>query len=266
MYGKTVLLLTISVCFLGVSIPFVTAQFPTNGVVGYWSFDVGTIVGQTVQDILGENSGEFDGNPKTVVGRVGNALEFNGDDAVRIQGTDSLNFNGAEEMSVAAWINPASDKPVKGVIEGTCCGTIVGQRDADGWVLRFDGRNANKEMVLIAQPGWQGHNTLGVPPFAKNTWHHLVGVVDKNKLLLYVDGKLADEFDYNGPMQSKSTVTEIGNAKADGGFVGIIDEVVIYNRAVNANEVRQLYLAEGLAVKAQDRLTTYWGRIKIGFD
>lgn len=266
MYSKKTFLITLTVYIVCNLMSNSIAQFPTEGVVGYWSFDVGTIIGQTVQDSLGENSGEFDGNPKTVVGKVGNALEFNGDDAVRIQGTDSLDFNGAEEMSVAAWINPASDKPVKGVIQDTCCGTIVGQRDADSWVLRFDGRNANKEMLLIAQPQWQGHNTLGVPPFAKNTWHHLVGVVDSNKLLLYVDGKLADEVDYNGPMQSNSTVTEIGNAKADGGFVGIIDEVVIYNRAVNANEVRQLYMAEGLSVKAQDRLTTYWGRIKIGFD
>ena len=238
------------------------AQLPTDGVIGYWSFNVGTINGKTVQDILGENDGELDGNPKVVPGKVGKALEFNGDNAVRIQGNDSLNFNGAKEMSVVAWVNPASAKPVKGVIPDTCCGTIVGQRDAEGWVLRFDGRNAGKEMLLIAQPGWQGHTTLGVPPFAQNTWHHLVGIVDNDKLLLYVDGKLESEFKYDGPMSTKGTMTEIGNAKADGGFIGIIDEVLIYNRALSANEVRQVFNAKGLPVKPQDKLAIRWGQIK----
>ncbi len=262
MSKKIMLILTFSICVLFLTIPFVNAQFPTDGVVGYWSFDGGTINGKTVKDVLGENDGELDGNPKVVAGKVGNALEFNGENAVRISGTNSLDFNGAEEMSVVAWVNPASEKPVVGVIPDSCCGTIVGQRDAESWVLRFDGRNNGKEMVLIVQPGWQGHNTLGVPPFAKNTWHHLVGVIDKDKLLLYVDGKLESDVGYNGPMATNGTTAEIGNAKADGGFVGIIDEVLIYNRAVSANEVKQLFAAKGLTVEPQGKLTTRWAKIK----
>lgn len=262
MIAKILITLTLFISMLCVMMCSTDAQLPTDGVVGYWSFDKGTIVGNDVQDMLGKNDGELEGNPKVVNGKVGDALEFDGDNAVRVQGNDSLNFNGAKEMSVVAWINPASAKPVKGVISDTCCGTIVGQRDAEGWVLRYDGRNANKEMLLIAQPRWQGHTTLGVPPFAKNTWHHLVGIVDNDKLLLYVDGKLADEVEYNGPMETKGTITEIGNAKADGGFIGIIDEVLIYNRALSANEVKQIFAAEGLPVEPRGKLAARWGKIK----
>lgn len=262
MISKALKFLTLGVSMLCFFVSNTAAQLPADGVVGYWSFDTGTINGNTVQDLLGKNDGELEGNPKVVAGKVGKALEFNGDNAVRIQGTDSLNFNGAKEMSVVAWVNPASAKPVKGVIPDTCCGTIVGQRDANGWVLRYDGRNAGKEMLLIAQPGWQGHTTLGVPPFAKNTWHHLVGIVNNDKLQLYVDGKLESEVDYSGPMQTQGTITEIGNAKADGGFIGIIDEVLIYNRALSANEVRQVFAAKGLPVELQNKLATRWGEIK----
>ncbi len=262
MFSKGLTIFILSIGALCVLISNADAQLPINGVVGYWSFDDGTINGKNVEDLLGDNDGELEGNPKIVPGKVGKALEFNGDNAVRIAGTASLNFKGAEEMSVAAWVKPASDKPVKGVIANTCCGTIVGQRDSEGWVLRFDGRNVGKEMVLIVQPGWQGHNTLGVPPFNKGTWHHLVGVVDKNRLLLYVDGKLESEVGYNGPMSTKGTATEIGNAKADGGFIGIIDEVLIYNKAVTANEVKQLFTAQGLLVHPQGKLATRWGQIK----
>ncbi len=173
MSEKIMLILTFSICAVFLTIPFVNAQFPENGVVGYWSFDVGTINGNTVKDLLGENDGELEGNPKVVNGKVGKALEFNGDNAVRISGTDMLNFNGAEEMSVVAWVNPASAKPVRGVIPDQCCGTIVGQRDAESWVLRFDGRNGVKRWCLLSNRGGRDTIHLVFPHLPKThgiTW------------------------------------------------------------------------------------------------
>ena len=263
MYQKTVLLLTIGVCFILVSAPIGTAQFPTNGVVAYWSFDAGTISGKNVKDQLGKNDGELDGNPKVVAGKVGNGLEFDSKNFVHIPGTDTLDFNGAEAITIAAWIKGATDQPVEGVVPG-CCGTIVAQRDVNGWALRFDGRNAGAELEFITQPSWQGDGGFGAPAFPKGEWHHIIGIVDGNKKYLYTDGKLHMDGDYTGPMSTQGTETEIGNA-TDGGFIGVIDEVVIYNRAISENEVRQLYAAEGLPVQPQDKLTTAWGQIKDRF-
>ena len=248
---------------LFVSIPLTHAQLPVEGIVSYWSFDAGTIAGGTVEDILGDNDGELEGNPKAVPGKVGDALEFNGENSVHIPGTGSLEFAGEDEMSVAAWVNPDSDSPVKGVVAG-CCGTIVAQRDINGWALRFDGRNAGQEMEFIVQPGWQGDGGFGASKFAKGSWHHLVGVVADDKMFLYVDGALEKEMTYNGPMATGGSETEIGHA-GDGGFVGIIDEVLIYNRALTEDEVEQIFEAEGLPVHPQDKLTTAWGHIKSTF-
>ena len=264
MFDKIMLILTFATCALFLAIPAVNAQFPEDGVVGYWSFDDGTINGKNVKDVLGKNDGELDGNPKSVKGKVGKGLEFKGDNFVHIPGTDSLNFAGAEAITVAAWVNPDSDSPVKGVVAG-CCGTIVAQRDMDSWALRFDGRDGGKEMEFIATPGWQGDGAdFGAAAFPAGQWHHLVGIIDKDKRFLYVDGKLEIEAAYNGPMSSKGPETEIGKAN-DGGFIGIIDEVVIYNRALSANEVKQLFAAEGLPVQPQGKLATRWGQIKSSF-
>ncbi len=260
MYQRIMFLLTTGVCFLSVSALIVNAQFPTNGVVGYWSFDAGTISGKRVKDQLGKNEGELDGNPKVVDGKVGNGLQFDGNNFVHIPGTDTLDFNGAEAITVAAWINADSDSLVVGIVDG-CCGTIVAQRDVNGWSLRFDGRNAGAELEFTTQPSWQGDGGFGAPALPKGEWHHIIGIVDGNKKHLYVDGKLNMDGDYNGPMSTQGTETEIGNAN-DGGFIGIIDEVVIYNRAISANEVTQLYAAEGLLVQPQGKLATRWGQIK----
>ena len=247
-----------------VAIPLIYAQDLLDGVVSYWSFDAGTIAGGTVEDLLGDNDGELDGNPKAVAGKIGDALEFNGENFVHIPGTGSLEFAGEDEMSVVAWVNPDSDSPVKGVVAG-CCGTIVAQRDINGWALRFDGRNAGQEMEFIVQPGWQGDGGFGAPKFAKGTWHHLVGVVADDEMFLYVDGVLEKEMTYNGPMATGGSETEIGHA-GDGGFVGIIDEVLIYNRAISADEVEQIFESKDLlSVQPQGKLTTRWGQIKSAF-
>ena len=42
--------------------------------MSYWSFEPDTIAGGTVEDVLGDNDGELDGNPKAVPGKVGNAV------------------------------------------------------------------------------------------------------------------------------------------------------------------------------------------------
>ncbi|MCH7567244.1 MAG: discoidin domain-containing protein, partial [Nitrospirae bacterium] len=166
-----------------------------------------------------------------------------------IPGTDSLNFGGKEELTVAAWVNADNDSPVQGVVAG-CCGTIVAQRDVSGWALRYDGRNAGQEMEFIVQPGWQGDGGFGALGFAAGQWHHLAGVVGNDRLLLYLDGALEKEMAYAGPMAGGGTETEIGHA-TDGGFIGLIDEVAIYDRALSAEEVEQNFEAKGLIPSEQ---------------
>ena len=83
-------------------------------------------------------------------------------------------------------------------------------------------------------------------------------------MFFYVDGKLEKEQNYNGPMATGGPETEIGHA-GDGGFVGIIDEVLIYNKALSANEVKQVFEAQGLPVEPQGKLAARWGQIKASF-
>jgi hypothetical protein len=236
------------------------AQLVTDGLISYWPLDQDTVQGKTVKDVWGENDGTLAGNPKVEGGKVGGALKVGGGDSVDIPGTKSLNFAKKEAMTVMAWINAGSDEPVQGVVAG-CCGTIVAQRDANGWALRYDGRNPGQEMEFIVQPGWQGDGGFGAPRFKKGEWHHLTGVVDRTKLLLYVDGEFLLEMPYAGPMVGDSSETEIGHA-GDGGFVGLIDEVAIYSKALSAKEVKQSFQAQGLAVAPAGKLATRWGEIK----
>ncbi len=251
-------LITILIC------GFAQAEMVTDGLVAYWSLDADTISGENVTDLVGGNDGIIVGSPVSVDGKINGAMEFDGESSVDIEGTEALNFNGKDQMTVAAWARPASDVPVVGVVEG-CCGSVVAQRDANSWALRFDGRNPGNEFEFIICPGWQGDGGFGAPKPAAGEWHYLTAVINVDMMQLYLDGELVMEDVYEGPIASDGPETEIGHA-SDGGFVGAIDEVVIYNKALSGNEVKQNYQADGLVVSSVSdagKLTSTWGELKI---
>jgi len=236
------------------------ADLITDGLVAYWPLDAGTIDGKDVQDVWGENDGSIDGDVKEIAGKVGEAMEFDGVSFINIPGTDALNFAGREEMTVAAWISVGTDDPVVGVVEG-CCGSIIAQRDMNSWALRYDGRNGGMEMEFIVQPGWTGDGGFGAPRFEVDEWHHLVGVVGEAELRLYLDGEFLASMPYGGPMASDGSEAEIGSA-SDGGLIGSVDEVLIYERALDEDEVKEVFQAQGLAVEPGGKLAIAWGSIK----
>src|SRR5690606_19879033 len=78
-------------------------------------------------------------------------------------------------------------------------------------------------------------------------WHHIVvmrnGGLFKNKL--YIDGYKAADFFYDKYTTDFKTVAPvtIGHYKLDNGyhFAGAIDEVMVYNKALDEREVRSRY-------------------------
>lgn len=259
-YGLSIAIVSMILLVLGnVS----NGDIVAKGLVAYWSLDANTIKGDNVSDIVGKNDGVMKGKPKQAGGKINEALEFDGSNSVDINGTDALNFNGKDELTVCAWVNAKNAEPVAGVVAG-CCGTIIAQRDANGWALRFDGRNANSEFEFIVCPNWQGDGGFGATKnkVKPGEWHYLTGVVAKKVMRLYLDGEMVVEGPFSGPITSNGPETEIGHA-GDGGFIGVIDEVAIYNRALDDNEIKQNYESKRFfAVDLRSKLTTCWGNIK----
>jgi len=93
-------------CFL--SILFITtasAEIDPDTIVGMWLFDEGK--GNVATDESGNGlDGEFEGKPKWVDGKFGQALEFDGKGAyVQIPGHDNPN----KAITVSAWAKSATD-------------------------------------------------------------------------------------------------------------------------------------------------------------
>ena len=100
------LLSIVFTCFL--SILFITtasAEIDPDTIVGMWLFDEGK--GNVATDESGNGlDGGFEGKPKWVDGKFGQALEFDGKSAyVQIPGHD----NPTKAITVSAWAKSAND-------------------------------------------------------------------------------------------------------------------------------------------------------------
>ena len=220
-----------------------------NSPISYWQFDEGS--GITAYDFIGGNDGTIYGAEWTT-GQVGGALSFDGlDDYVELGSPANLDDLPLDNFTVSAWIYDKHNA-------ATIWGTIIGSEDRHyGWSFRTFS-NAEGDRSLNFQVwysttfarSWSSDGTI-----LQNTWHHVAAVWDANTKTakLYIDGiepsyqtAIAGAGIYR---TDASKNKEIGRIPHVGGvqyFNGVIDEVAIYNRALSAEEVWELYL-DGLS-------------------
>lgn len=75
-------------------------------------------------------------------------------------------------------------------------------------------------------------------------WHHLVGVKMASSIILYVDGvKVAEDTSLSGTTYTfdRFTIGALNRTSLSNYFVGVIDEVHLWNRALSDSEVSDLY-------------------------
>jgi len=79
------------------------------------------------------------------------------------------------------------------------------------------------------------------------TWTHVAATYDPspgNEVRLYINGQLDNSTNFaHGPIDSSDSALTIGNRMGQHYFDGTIDEVAIYNRALSAEEIAELYEA-----------------------
>ena len=162
---------------------------------------------------------------RTLTAVKGKALRFDGvDDYVDCGNDESLNF-GAGDFSLEAWFK-TSDSDFQEFL----CKKAYGDK---GYDLFLDTR------ILKARIGTPDV-IVNVGNYADGLWHHVVAVYDRSSsILVYVDGThKATSDDISGVTDVSSTFPFKIGVRTDGSeFHGIVDEVRIYERTLNAAEV-----------------------------
>jgi len=218
-----------------------------SGLVGHWTFDGKDMVSNIV-DVSGNgNNGALvlgaSGNTSTTtsIGRIGQALEFDGiDDQVSINSVFGL---GNTDLSIAAWVNLDSTseggafvkigRETAGTGGNNGFGMGVGQSSFDN--------NGNDLILLYETVRWIDTNdTIGTG------WHHVAMTINSSGVPeWFIDGVSGGTSSGTNGIAPSLGATKIGGYTALGGgerFVdATIDDVRIYNRTLLPSEIERLY-------------------------
>ncbi len=219
----------------------------TTGLVMHLELD--ETAGTTAADASGTgNQGDLlffpDPNVNWVSGILGGGLEFNSNlpmdnQAVAIPAAESLDFASGKAFSLAFWVKGAA---VQKDSAGLICKGLGGGGEAycvDYWAggYRFFVRDETGTTARHAQ-------TAQMPD---GTWQLLGTSLDQalGRMRIYVNGVEAASGTPPTTLLSNADPLDIGCRQFQGGytlnFVGVLDDVRVYNRALTPKDHRALY-------------------------
>ncbi|MFC1631142.1 LamG-like jellyroll fold domain-containing protein [Candidatus Omnitrophota bacterium] len=218
--------------------------------VAYYPFE------RNANDQSGAHDGNWHGDQEVYSERLsGNyALEFDGDgDYVEIADADQFS-PGA--FSISLWIKPAT-----GHFEGMNSeGYVHFLGKANPW--NYSGaakqteykfriynvsNSANRPnrisfYVFNLTGGWGVGSYFQDQIDHGNEWIHVVGVYDGRYTYIYKNGRFRDRDDASSiNVQNGTAPLVIGTGENTGYFTGMIDEVMVYDRALSAAEIQDIY-------------------------
>jgi hypothetical protein len=229
-----------AVLFVGCGPTYIdaTGLAPTtlaDGLVAHWTFD--ETGGTTLADHSGNRrDGVVSGATFGADGRFGGSLHFQPGDSVTVQ---RFPYASAS-WTFSAWVR-IGEEDVETDDFGTVVSTEVMQQG--GWQLQTRGRSLGIYWTFAYFLETGGYAHFDCRCFELGRWSHVTVVVDarENLLSFYVDGKLAESSPSPGPILPGTSDLFMGVWLGAGRlFSGSIDDVAIYDRALQAAEVAEL--------------------------
>lgn len=148
-------------------------------------------------------------------------------------------------LSVAAWVY------LEPQVTSNCCPRIYGDMnwpEKKGFNLYFqaDGDGAFDRFFAFSffDADGEEHMVTSTANRQYSQWHHVAATYDGSTLRFYYNGNLTDELVVSEEMvhQTIGSTAYIGGERVmENGFTGMIDDVVLYDRALLAAEVQSLY-------------------------
>jgi len=212
-----------------------------DGLVGYWKMDEGS--GTTLVDASAPaNDGTISGSPTWVAGHDGQAIQFNGSSQyANVSDHSCLEITGS--LTIAAWIAPSRPKTTQRIVTKAVMSSV------GGYELSLSSTDPGKVFFRLNQTSSSGgYRVDSVTPYPTDgTWIHAVATYDiaTTQLKIYINGVL-ETTGAAGPTSIMSSTQPVFVGRQNDNanpyyYWGKMDEVRIYNRALSAAEVSDLY-------------------------
>lgn len=204
---------------------------PSEGLVTAYAFNENE--GEVTADSANGLDGELGNSPTWVQGKYGAALNFVGEDADYVFVPPDPAFDLPEEFTAEAWIRPrilTSSAPVITKANGPYDWSFMLSAGGYEW-------GVPAAYVRYEEGSWErAEDVEELPP---ETWTHLALTYNGELLRLYVNGQLAAS-EVSPPPNPEEAGLHIGIGPNTGSvFDGKIDEVRIYERALNGTQIEK---------------------------
>ena len=180
------------------------------------------------------------------LGRVGKAGYFDGSSKLRVEYNPSLSW---ETVTASFWVKP--NFPA-----GEAFRAIIGKhadnyytapdqgkvRDFNFYLYQDWSNNINR---MHMSSGRIGSNRFGFSPKMNNSeWYHVAVTSDKTNVKTYLNWNLVDTNPIPAGISGATDRYALQIGMADNAFVGVIDELKIYNYARTAEQIKADYEQE----------------------
>jgi hypothetical protein len=211
------------------------------GLLAYLPFE--SINGGIVEDVsANSHDGTVLGGAQLAAGRHGNGIVLDGAKGVNLGSAQALDNLAA--MTVCAWVNPTT-------IDSQNAGATIADKSTDGYVggwntyLDYDPQDTGLHVGYLARSGYYGYSGKVV---AASRWTHACTVWALGALTVYVDGQV-DAIKEMGTTHMPPEHDDAANNLVLGRQTnanqyqlnGVLDEFVLYNRALTAAEIAAIF-------------------------
>ncbi|MDO4296610.1 MAG: polysaccharide lyase family 8 super-sandwich domain-containing protein [bacterium] len=229
-----------------------------DGLVLNSTFDADSISGTTLKDESGRgNDGTMVGNPQFVKGIRGTAISFDNGEVSGKEKEKAIQYVtygkgkdlqfGKEDFSLSFWMKTTNN--------GQNNGTILSNKDYTsgsnvGWAIgNFNNPNDRDIRINFSTKKGSRVELKGVPA-NDDAWHHVAAVYDRDgKMSVYLDGSLyktADMKEHAGTVDTAYDFILGGDGRPNYGMKDCaVDELRVYQKALDAATVQSIYEAEG---------------------
>src|SRR5262249_19466685 len=142
---------------------------------------------------------------------------------------DAASLHLTTGLTLEAWVNPST-------VNANWRDVIY--KGNDNYYLEATSSNASKPDAGLIGGGTYG-DAYGSAALPANTWTFLAETYDGTTLRLYVNGTQVGSVAHTGAIATSTNPLQIGGDSLYGqNFVGLIDEVRVYNVALTAAQIQ----------------------------
>lgn len=231
----------------------VPSYVPINGLVGWWPFN-----GNANDESGNGNNGAVNGATLTTdrFGQSNKSYNFNGSTYIDCGTSNSMAVTNGLTLSCwgktsTQWCTGSNDCPVPLVGRWTNISNPPPFGTPE-YSLVVNNSTITSAIVITTPPSAYVSAPVN---YYENNWHFYTMTYDGNTNKIYVDGVLAASLNVTGSIQNYANKFVIGaygivTQPITGGWVGQLDDIALWNRALTPQEITTLYQSCNLNVTA----------------